>query len=55
MDSDIENRLVAAKVGGGGRMDWECGVHRRKPLYIGWRNKARLHSTGNYLISWDKP
>ena len=46
--TDIENRLVVAK--GGGGKDWEFGVSRCKLLYIGWiNNKALLYSPGNYI------
>ena len=34
----------------GGGMDWEFGVSRCKPLYIGWiNNKVILYSKGNYI------
>lgn len=48
--TDIENGLVAAKVGGdrGGR-EWEFGISRGKLLYIGWANKVILNSIGNYI------
>ena len=43
------NRLVVAK-GRGGGMDWECGISRRKLVYIEWiNNKVLLYSTGNYI------
>ena len=33
-----------------GGKDWECGISRCKPLYIGWvNNKILLYSTGNYI------
>ena len=46
----MENRLVVAKVGGGGRMDWEFGVSRCKLLHIERINsKVLLYNTGNYI------
>ena len=47
--TDIANRLVVAKVGGGGvGKDWEFGIRRCKLLYIGWiNNKLLLYGTGN--------
>ena len=50
-DSDIENRLVAAKGerGRGGKV-WEFEINRGKLVYIGWiENKVPLCSTGNYI------
>ena len=43
-ESQTQNRLVVAKrVGGGGRMEWEVEVSRYKLLYIQWiKNKALL-------------
>ena len=36
--------------GAGGRMDWEFGISKCKPLYTGWiSNKVLLYSTGNYI------
>ena len=36
--------------GGGGEKDWEFGISRCKPLYIGWiNNKFIVYSTGNYI------
>ena len=46
--TDIENRLVVAK-GGGGRVDWEFGVRRYKLLFTRWINKVLLYSRGNYI------
>ena len=47
--TDIENRLVVAKWGGGKGKDWEFGVSRWKLLCIEWiDNKVLLYSTGNY-------
>ena len=45
------HRLVVAKgVGCGGGMDWDLGISRCKPLYIGWiNNKVLLYSIGNYI------
>ena len=49
MFTDIENRLLVAK-GGGGRKDWEFGISRYKLLHIGWiNNKVLLYSTENYI------
>ena len=50
---DIENRLMVAKIGRGGRggMDWEFGISRCrcKLLCIEWIiNKVLLYGTGNY-------
>ena len=50
--TNIENRLVVAKGGGRGGMDWEFGISRCKLLHIliEWiNNKVLLHSTGNYI------
>ena len=49
----MENRLVAAKGGGGGSgMDKEFGVGRCKLLHLEWiNNEVLLHSTGNYVQS----
>ena len=50
--SNIENRPVVAKVGGGGRggMEWEFGISRCKLLYREWKNnKVLLYRTGNYI------
>ena len=48
---DIENRLVIAKVEGGGRgKTWKFGISRCKLVYIEWiNNKLLLYSTGNYI------
>jgi len=47
---DIENRLVVAKGGVGGRMEWEVEVSRCKLLYIEWiNNNVLLYSTENYI------
>ena len=36
--------------GGGGGMDWECGISRCKLVYREWiNNKGPLYSTGNYI------
>ena len=36
---------------GGGGMDWEVEISRRKLLYTGWiNNKVLLCSTGNYIL-----
>ena len=36
--------------GVGGKMVWEVGVSRCKPLYTGWiNNKVLLYSTGNCI------
>ena len=50
---DLENRLVVAMVGGGGRaMDGESGIDRCKLLHLEWRsNEMLLYSTGNYIGS----
>ena len=33
-----------------GELDWEFGVSRRKPVYIGWiNNKVLLYRTGSYI------
>ena len=45
------NRLMLAK---GevrmGRMDWEFGISRCKPVYTQWiNNRVLLYSTGNYI------
>ena len=50
----MENRLVVAKVGGGGDTgggkDWEFGISRCKLLYTGYiNNKVLQYSTGNYI------
>ena len=38
---------MAAKGDGGGGMDWEFGVSRRKLLYLEWiNNKVLLYSKG---------
>ena len=38
-DLDIENRLVIIKrTEDGRRKDWEFGISRCKPLYVGWIN-----------------
>ena len=35
---------------GGGGMEWEFGVSRRKLLHIEWiNNKGLLYRTGNYI------
>ena len=40
---DIENRLVVAKVGWGGRgMDWKFGIGRCKLLHLEWINNKVL-------------
>lgn len=45
--TDIENRFVTAKGGGGGAKDWEFGISRCKLLYIEWiKNRVLLYSTG---------
>ena len=50
MITDIEKRLVVAKVGGERGMEWEFGISRCKLLYIGWiKSKVLLYSTGNYI------
>ena len=54
---DIENRLMAAKVGGErvewSRLDLKFGVSRCKPLHLEWiSNKILLYSTGNYIQSF---
>ena len=42
--------MVAKGEGGGGGMEWECGISRCKLVYIGWiNNKVLLYSTGNYI------
>ena len=47
-DSDIENRLVGRR--GGGGMEWEFGVSRCKLFHIEWlNNKVLLYSTGSYI------
>ena len=45
-DSDIENKLVVAKVEGKGG---SIAISRYKLLYIEWINKVLLFSTGNYI------
>ena len=48
--TDIENRLVFAKGGCRGGMDWEFVISRCKLLYIEWiNNKVLLYSTENYI------
>ena len=54
IDSDIENRLMAAKVGGRGGNE-SLGLAEANIyigwIYIGWINdKVLLYSTGNYYI-----
>ena len=44
----MENRLVA-KGRALGRMGWESGTSRCKLVYVGWINKALLHSGGNWV------
>ena len=47
---DKENRLVVAKIGEWGGMDWGAGISTCKLLYKEWiNNKILLHSTGNYI------
>ena len=50
---DIENRIVVAKVEGGGERDgmgWEAGVSRCKLLYTEWvNNRVIPYSTENYI------
>ena len=47
---DLENRLVVAKWGVGGEMDWEFGVNKCKLLPLEWiSNEIQLYSTGNYI------
>ena len=47
--TDIENRLVVAKEGRGGK-EWAFWISRGRQLYIGWiNNKVLLYSTGNYI------
>ena len=42
--------MVAKGDGVRGRMDWEFGISRCKPLYIEWINsKVLLYSTGNHI------
>ena len=42
--------MAAKREGGWGEMLWESGIHRCKPLYIGWiNNEVLLYSTGNYI------
>ena len=50
-ESQTQNRLVVAKrIGGGGRMEWEVEVSRYKLLYIEWiKNKALLYNTKKYI------
>ena len=52
-ETDSENRLVVAKVGGGeaggGERDGESGVSRYKLLYREGINKVPRYSTGNYI------
>ena len=48
-ETDLANKLLVAKVGGGG-VGWEFGVGRCKLLYLEWiHNKVLLYSTGNYI------
>ena len=51
--TDMENRLVFAKVeGGGSGMDWKVGVNRCKLLHLEWiSNEILLYSTENYIWS----
>ena len=52
--TDIENRLVVdnGEAVRGGK-DWEFGISRCKPLYIGYiNNKVLLYSTENYYIQY---
>ena len=50
----IENSLVVAKQGVGGRMEWEAGVSRCRLLYMEWiSSKVLLYGTEN--IPYDKP
>ena len=53
MVTDIEKRLVAAKVEGeGSGMDGDLGVGRCKLLHLEWiSNEVLLYSTGNYIQS----
>ena len=57
-DSDIENRLAAAKgEGGGGGKDWEFGISRCK-LFIHRLDKQQDPTVEHrelYSICWDKP
>ena len=49
--TDIENRLMVAKVTGSG-MDGEFGVSRCKLLNLEWiSNEVPLYSTGNHIQS----
>ena len=42
--------MVAKGEVGGGGMDWESGISRRKLAYKEWiNNKVLLYSTGNYI------
>ena len=55
-DSDIENRLVAAKGEGVEEaVEWEFGVSRHKLLYTEWINiKVPIEHRELYSISHDK-
>ena len=42
--------MVAKEERSGGGMEWDFGVRRCKPEYIGWMsNKVLPYSTGNYI------
>ena len=47
-DLDIENRLVVAKGGGGGK-NWEVGISRYKLVYIEWINN-KVHDIAQRVI-----
>ena len=47
-DLDIENRLVVAKGGGGGK-NWEFGISRYKLVYIEWINN-KVHDIAQRVI-----
>ena len=48
---DTQNRFLGAKgERGWGGTDWEFGIRRRKPIYIGWTdNKVLLPNTGSCI------
>ena len=50
-ETDTQNRFLGAKgERGWGGTDWEFGIRRRKPIYIGWTdNKGLLPNTGSCI------
>ena len=47
-ETDLANKLLVAKVGGGG-VGWEFGVGRCKLLHLGWINNNHKTARSYYI------